>query len=70
MGELKCGAIVEGFDLRELSYTEDFAEEAKNIQDIVLVRRIRNKELGGKKKRAFRLKKLEEEGVMIEEAEE
>ena len=63
LGDIPCGQLVEGFDLRELSHTEDLTE-IKGIQDIVLVRRFRDR---ATRRRAFKLKKLEEEGVMIEE---
>jgi hypothetical protein len=50
--------------LRDLSHTEDLSD-IKGIQDIILVRRIHDKQ----KKRAFKLKKLEDEGVMCDEEE-
>lgn len=54
LGELHCGQLVEGFDLRDLSHSEDLTD-IKGIQDIILVRRFQDKNA---KKRAFKLKKL------------
>lgn len=65
MGNIPCGQLVEGFDLRELCHTEEI-QEINGIQDLILVRRFRERT---NRRRAFKLKKLEEEGVMIEEAE-
>lgn len=65
MGDIPCGQLVEGFDLRELCHTEELTD-IKGIQDIILVRRFRDR---ATRRRAFKLKKLEEEGVMIEEGE-
>lgn len=56
LGEIPCGQLVEGFDLRELSHSEDISD-IKGIQDIILVRRFQDKQ---NKKRAFKLKKLED----------
>ena len=64
LGEIPCGQLVEGFDLRDLSHTEDLTD-IKGIQDIILVRRFHDRQ----KKRAFKLKKLEDEGVMFDEGE-
>ena len=38
LGDIPCGQLLEGFDLRYLSYTEEIAE-IKGVQDIILVRR-------------------------------
>jgi hypothetical protein len=65
LGELACGVMVEGFDLRELNHSE-WLTDVKNLQDMILVRRCRNR---AGRKRVFKLKKLEDEGVMNEEAE-
>ena len=65
LGEIPCGQLVEGFDLRELSYAEELTD-IKGIQDIILVRRFRERT---DRRRAFKLKKLQEEGVMLEEGE-
>jgi len=62
---LPSGAIVEGFDLSKLNYTEDL-EDLEGFQEFVLVRLVRGRKTNG---RAFKLKKLEDEGVMIEEGE-
>ena len=55
------GALVEGFDLSKLNYTEDI-DELEGFQEFVLVRLVRGRKTNG---RAFKLKKLEDEGVMI-----
>ena len=65
LGELPCGALVEGFDLRYMDMEDEIEDEVKKIQDVILVRRMCNSDR--RNKRAFKLKKLEEEGVMIEE---
>lgn len=62
---MPSGAIVEGFDLSKLNYTEDL-EDLEGFQEFVLVRLVRGRKTNG---RAFKLKKLEDEGVMIEEGE-
>lgn len=62
MGELPAGTVVEGFDLSHLNYTED-VQDINGFQEIVLVRLAKTRKGG----RVFKLKKLEDEGVMIEE---
>lgn len=61
LGDLPCSTIVEGFDLRYLNYTEEL-DDINGFQQIVLVRLAKNRKAG----RLFKLKKLEDEGVMIE----
>jgi nonsense-mediated mRNA decay protein 3 len=63
MGQLPPGALVEGFDLSKLNYTEDLTD-IDGYQQFVLVRLARARKGNA---RAFKLKKLEDEGVMIEE---
>ena len=65
LGELEAGTMVEGFDLTKLNYTEQL-EEIEGYQDFVIVRLVKGKKTGA---RAIKLKKLEDEGVMIEEEE-
>jgi hypothetical protein len=48
--------------LRILNHTEELGD-IKGFQEIILVRRAKEKKHG----RAFKLKKLDEEGVMVEE---
>ena len=62
MGELTPGTLVEGFDLSQLNYTEE-VEKFNGYQELVLVRLAKIR----KGARIFKLKKLEDEGVMIEE---
>lgn len=64
MGELAAGTVVEGFDLSHLNYTEE-VEQINGYQEIVLVRLAKVRKSG----RVFKLKKLQDEGVMIEEGE-
>lgn len=56
------GTLVEGFDLSQLNYTEE-VEKINGYQELVLVRLAKIR----KGARIFKLKKLEDEGVMIEE---
>lgn len=65
LGDIHCGGLVEGFDLRDLSHGEDLTD-IKGIQDIILVRRFQDK---GVARRAFKLRKLEDEGVMLDQDE-
>lgn len=58
---MPVGALVEGFDLSKLNYTEDI-DDLEGFQEFVLVRLVRGRKTNG---RAFKLKKLEDEGVMI-----
>jgi hypothetical protein len=60
MGELTAGTSVEGFDLTHLNYTEEIGD-VKGYQELVLVRLAKTRKSG----RVFKLKKLEDEGVMI-----
>ena len=53
LGDLKCGTIVEGFDLRYLNHTQEL-EDIKGFQEIVLVRKAKVKT----NNRVFKLKKL------------
>ncbi len=62
MGDLTAGTVVEGFDLSHVNYTEE-VDEINGYQEIVLVRLAKTRKGG----RVFKLKKLEDEGVMIEE---
>ena len=66
LGDLPHGTIVEGFDLTKLKYTEDL-EDFDGFQDFVLVRLVKGKK--NHNSRAIKLKRLEDEGVMIEEEE-
>ncbi len=58
---MPAGSIVEGYDLSQLNHTEEI-ESINGFQEIVLVRMARHRKGG----RVFKLKKLEDEGVMIE----
>lgn len=63
LGDLPCTTIVQGFDLSHLNYAEDI-DEVDGYQEFVLVRMAKGKKTN---QRAFKLKKLEDEGVMVEE---
>jgi len=50
---MKCGSIVEGFDLRYLNHTEELAD-LNGFQQIILVKRAKIKTAG----RIIKLKRL------------
>lgn len=56
LGPIPCGQTVEGFDLKHLNYCED-VEDFKGVQEVVLVKRTKNR---NRNHRAFKLKRLEE----------
>lgn len=64
LGEIaKEGCMVLGYDLTTLNYAEDL-ECFKNAPEVIIVKRVFDKE---NKARIFKLKRLQTDGVMVEE---
>ncbi|KAL4445929.1 hypothetical protein ABPG74_010921 [Tetrahymena malaccensis] len=64
LGEIvKEGCMVLGYDLTTLNYSEDL-EVLKNAPEVIIVKRIYDKENKG---RIWKLKRLQMDGVMVEE---
>lgn len=64
LGEIvKEGCMVQGYDLTTLNYSEDL-EILKNAPEVIIVKRIFDKD---NKARIWKLKRLQTDGVMVEE---
>lgn len=64
LGEIiKEGCMVQGYDLTTLNYAEDL-EVLKNAPDVIVVKRVYDKDNKG---RIWKLKRLQMDGVMVEE---
>lgn len=62
---MKVGAYVMGYDMSQINAEE--IENIKNIPEIILVKRIYPDQ--NKDKRIFKLRRLEKDGVIVEEKE-
>lgn len=59
--DLSVGQDVDAFDLRTMNFTDDLSE-FKGVQDVVLVKKTRPPH----RRFGFKLRRLEQEGVMVE----
>lgn len=67
LGEIaKEGCMVLGYDLSTLNYSEDL-EVLKNAPEVIIVKRVFDKD---NKARIWKLKRLQTDGVMVEEKED
>jgi nitrate reductase NapAB chaperone NapD len=62
---MKCGAYVMGYDMSQINAEE--IDTIKNIPEIILVKRIYPEQ--NKDKRIFKLRRMEKDGVIVEEKE-
>ena len=60
---MKCGAYVMGYDMSQINADE--IDNIKNIPEIILVKRIYPEK--NKKNRIFKLRRLEKDGIIVEE---
>ena len=61
LGELQAGQMVEGYDLRFMTYNDSISDYP-GVPEVILVRRLKDTE----KKRKRKVRRLEDEGIEVE----